>query len=432
MVETRDNIKCSGYEQATFTVPDVTLKEMLDVIPPHCFQRSALRSSVYILIDLFAIGLIYKTTTLLDALLDSETLRLSSPLSFRLARLILWSVYGYGTGVFGSALWIIAHECGHRAFSESKLICDTVGLIIHTTLGVPYFSWRISHGLHHAFTGHISKDQAHVPLTRSQFGLQPLDPVQEDPYGSWVTEEGKSALWEALGEAPIVTAIRFASYMLSAWPLYLLVNFHGPEHYPKGSNHFNPNAIMFKPHQYWEVVCSNVAMALWAAGLVAWASKYGVWEVFVLYGVPYLWINHGIVIATSLHHTDPHLPHYREAEFTFTRGALATYDRFMYGDNLLGRLASYATHGISNNHVVHHVCSKIPHYHAWEASVALRKFLRSRGIKTEGAPVNYTETFRVWTACRFVEDDGDIVFYKNAQGIAQMRPISKEHSEVDK
>jgi len=34
-------------EQGTFVVPDITIKDLLDAIPAHCFKRSALKSSVY-------------------------------------------------------------------------------------------------------------------------------------------------------------------------------------------------------------------------------------------------------------------------------------------------------------------------------------------------------------------------------------------------
>ena len=37
-----------------------------------------------------------------------------------------------------TGLWVVAHECGHRAFSDSELICDVVGLVLHSALLVPY------------------------------------------------------------------------------------------------------------------------------------------------------------------------------------------------------------------------------------------------------------------------------------------------------
>lgn len=52
---------------------------------------------------------------------------------------------------------------------------------------------------------------------------------------------------------------------------------------------FDPSAVMFKPHQFWQVVWSNIGIAIWIGGLTAWASQRGFWEVLTLYIVPYLW-----------------------------------------------------------------------------------------------------------------------------------------------
>ncbi|KAF8178399.1 hypothetical protein K438DRAFT_1978021 [Mycena galopus ATCC 62051] len=31
--------------------------------------------------------------------------------------------------------------------------------------------------------------------------------------------------------------------------------------------------------------------------------------------------------------------------------------------------------------------------------------------------------YRVFRECKFMEDEGDVVFYKNARGLAKMRPV---------
>ena len=36
---------------------------------------------------------------------------------------------------------MIAHECGHQAFSKWQPVNDGVGLVLHSCLLVPYFSW---------------------------------------------------------------------------------------------------------------------------------------------------------------------------------------------------------------------------------------------------------------------------------------------------
>ena len=82
--------------------------------------------------DFFLIAGIYKSTTYLDALINPETLPLPHPLLYPFARLALWSLYGFATGLVATGLWVIAHECGHQAFSESKFINNAVGWVLHS------------------------------------------------------------------------------------------------------------------------------------------------------------------------------------------------------------------------------------------------------------------------------------------------------------
>jgi omega-6 fatty acid desaturase (delta-12 desaturase) len=144
-------------------------------------------------------------------------------------------------------------------------------------------------------------------------------------------------------------------------------------------------------------------------------------------------VNHWLVLITFLQHTDPLLPHYRAPEFTFPRGALATLDRTLLGDlgSLMGWIGATATHGISETHVLHHVSSKIPHYNAWEASDALRERLAKDGIVLQGRPGGWAEVYRVFRECKFVEDEGNILFYKNAYGLAATRPVFSDRSPND-
>uniref|UniRef100_A0A8H8CHF9 Fatty acid desaturase domain-containing protein n=1 Tax=Psilocybe cubensis TaxID=181762 RepID=A0A8H8CHF9_PSICU len=347
-----DNVSTSA-EQSIYRVPDISIKDLLEAIPAHCFKRSALKSSLYIAWDLLVIFCLHRAIVYLNSYIDPAYITLPSSRLYTAVHICLWSVYAFWAGLFGTGLWVIGHECGHKAFSESKAINDSVGWILHSALGVPYYSWRISHAQHHALNAHMTKDQIFVPKTRSQVGLPPLDISREDAFGSRVTAEVKREMYEALGDSPIGAILSPATYL----------------------------------------------------------------------------------------HTDPLLPHYRGREFTFARGVLATLDRNLLGDfgSVISWIGCHATHGISETHVVHHVCSKIPHYNAWEASAAVKKKLSEAGVRIpiQGAPGGWSELFRVYKECKFVEDEGDIVFYKNAYGLAQMRPempsrdISDSGVEVD-
>lgn len=80
--------------------------------------------------DAILLACFYKAVKSADPLID--TLPLPSPYLYTAARFALWSVYGFAAGLVATGLWVIAHECGHQAFSESKTINNTVGWILHS------------------------------------------------------------------------------------------------------------------------------------------------------------------------------------------------------------------------------------------------------------------------------------------------------------
>ncbi|KAG9086222.1 hypothetical protein FRC07_013143 [Ceratobasidium sp. 392] len=235
-------------------------------------------------------------------------------------------------------------------------------------------------------------------------------------------------MMEAIGDSPLGAALGVFALLLFGWPLYLLMNISGQKSYPKWTNHFMPGGALFAPHQYNQILWSDFGVFLWLGTLVCWSMKRNFLEMFTVYFVPYLWVNHWLIMITFLQHTDPLLPHYRASAFTFTRGALSTLDRNLLGGvgfvaSITGWLGATLTHGISETHVLHHVSSKIPHYHAWEASSHLKARLARAGYSHEGRPGTWGEVYRVWRECKFIEDEGDVVFYKNARGLAVRQAV---------
>ena len=68
-----------------------------------------------------------------------------------------------------TGIWVIAHECGHHAFTPHKQLNNVVGFIFHTMLLVPYFSWQYTHAQHHARTNNLEEDTNHLP--RMKFAI---------------------------------------------------------------------------------------------------------------------------------------------------------------------------------------------------------------------------------------------------------------------
>ncbi len=79
-------------------------------MPPHCFRRSLLRSSAYLAADCAMAVALYMAVRALDAL----------PMPFGGARLLLWTLYTLAQGAVCTGIWVVAHECGHGAFSDVR------------------------------------------------------------------------------------------------------------------------------------------------------------------------------------------------------------------------------------------------------------------------------------------------------------------------
>ena len=108
--------------------PPFTLKDLRAAIPAHCFERSAVKSLLYLGRDLLLVAAFGYAASFIDTLLPEA------------ARYIAWPVYWYMQGLVLTGVWVLAHECGHQAFSDSALLNDTVGWVLHSALLVPYFS----------------------------------------------------------------------------------------------------------------------------------------------------------------------------------------------------------------------------------------------------------------------------------------------------
>ncbi|KAF7731006.1 hypothetical protein EC973_001052 [Apophysomyces ossiformis] len=362
-------------------IPEFTIKEIRDAIPQHCFRRDTFRSFTYVFHDLAIIAALGYLATYIDTL--------PSPL----ARVTLWPLYWIAQGIVATGVWVIGHECGHQAFSPSKAINNSVGIVLHSLLLVPYHSWKISHSRHHKATGHMSKDQVFLPPTRSQIGLPPRD---KDPEG-----DGPHSIFE---ESPLFMLWNMFLMFTFGWPLYLLKNVSGQK-YPGWASHFNPYCAIYDASQYWEVFQSAIGVFIAIGGLFYISSFVGSLAMIKFYVIPYLFVNFWLVLITYLQHTHPELPHYRENVWNFQRGAALTVDRSY------GTIIDYFHHHISDTHVAHHFFSTMPHYHAEEATHHIKKVL-GKHYKFDPTPIPVA-LWQSWKACRFVEDDGDVVFYKN-------------------
>ncbi|KAH9827610.1 Delta(12) fatty acid desaturase [Teratosphaeria destructans] len=332
-----------------------TIRELRLAIPDHCFHRSAWKTSAYILRDAaLSIGLLLVASWI-------------PSLQNGFLRAIAWATYGFFQGLVFTGIWIIAHECGHRALFEHDTTNAAVGFVLHSILLVPFFSWKYSHASHHRYTNHMEKDTAFVPHT--------VQTIQKR--SAW-----RVAVSEMGEDAPFFSLINLFGHQLIGWPLYLF--FHvttGPKsgrNDPAAPepiwlrNHFNPWSNLFTPQQRFGVFLSDIGIVTTLAILAIAGAEMGASKIFLFYGVPYLWVNHWIVAITYLHHNHANVEHFGPETWTYEKGALSTIDRDF------GFIGRHLFHHIIDSHVIHHTFSRIPFYHAEEATEAIKPLLGDR------------------------------------------------------
>ncbi|KAF2016425.1 hypothetical protein BU24DRAFT_441578 [Aaosphaeria arxii CBS 175.79] len=395
-----------------FEIPDYTIKDIRDAIPPHCFERSAARSLFYVFRDIFMLGTCF---TVCYNFITPEYVPSYA------ARTALWAAYTVFQGLVGTGLWVLAHECGHQAFSPSKTLNDTVGWICHSALLVPYFSWKISHGKHHKATGHMERDMVFVPKTRELYATRVSRLVHQ--------------IHELTEETPLATAIHLFGQQIAGWQLYLFANVTGhnfherqPEGKGKGKgngffggvNHFFPSSPIYEKKDEHLILLSDLGLAI-TLGFVCWVGKnFGWTNIFVWYVIPYFWVHHWLVFITYLQHTDPQLPHYDAKTWTYTRGAAATIDREF------GFIGRTLFHGIIETHVLHHYISSIPFYHADEATEAIKKVMgKHYRSDTKDGSIGFLKA--IWKSARMcqwvepsLEAEGEgkgVLFFRNRNGL---------------
>ena len=267
-----------------FEVPDYAIGDIHKAIPKHCFERSAATGLYYVARDIVSLAV---TFYLFNRFLTPENVP-STPL-----RAGLWFVYTVIQGLFATGLWVLAHECGHQSFSESKILNDTVGFICHSSLLVPYFSWKISHGKHHKATGHMERDMVFVPSTKEEYCSRRGYMLHQ--------------LNELTEETPIATAYHLITQQLFGWPMYLITNVTGHNKhevqregrgigkhngFSGGVNHFDPASPLYEAKDAKLILLSDLGLLI-TGSVLFWVGKnYGWANVLVWYFAPYLWVNH--------------------------------------------------------------------------------------------------------------------------------------------
>ena len=340
------NIYFSGLKGQALAIKlsDIpSIKEFRAVIPKRYFKCKTTTSLRY----LFQSGFIQAVLVLIG---------LSIPFTPKM--IPIWILYALLSGTNAMGFWVIAHECGHGAFSQNRALETTTGYLLHSLLLVPYFSWQRSHAVHHRFTNNVTNGETHVPLVINGNGLKEK-----------IGGEKEMAFSLSIGKTNY-GILQLVLHLIFGWPAYLLTGSTGGIKHGT-SNHFWPKRPFSKTlwPSIWakKVWISDIGVSLTIIGLVSLIHIYGIFPIMGLYVGPLLVVNCWLVIYTWLHHTDTDVPHLSNKEFSFMRGAFLSIDR------PYGKILDFLHHNIGSSHVVHHVCPTIPHYHAKEATFLIKK-----------------------------------------------------------
>ncbi|KAK3281139.1 Delta(12)-fatty-acid desaturase [Cymbomonas tetramitiformis] len=335
-----DDIILSGLQGKALKINEWPSKsELLGCIPKHCFKKDTVRSMYH--------AAVCTAMTVACGLIGYYLIPM------KLAFAPVWAAYAAVTGTVATGCWVIAHECGHMAFSDNKILQDTVGYILHTALLVPYFSWQRSHAVHHSKTNHLSEGETHVPYVQGQ-----------------KKGDGTMARREKFGDT-IYGTVRLLTHLIFGWPAYLIAGATGGP--VRGvTNHFLPFMGAEGKHKLFpgqwtaKVYWSDLGIVGFLGLLGYWAAQVGAAKVALVYGAPLCFTNIWLVLYTWLQHSDTDIPHYDGDDWNFVKGALCTVDR------PYGAVLDFLHHRIGSTHVAHHVNSAIPHYHALEATNAIK------------------------------------------------------------
>jgi omega-6 fatty acid desaturase (delta-12 desaturase) len=207
--------------------PKFSLKDIKDAIPAHCFERNLWTSLYHLFSDLLIIAVFGYLATWIG----------NNNIFPDWSTYILWPIYWYAQGSVMTGVWVMSHECGHQAFSDSEFVNNVVGTIFHSLLLVPYHSWRITHGKHHNNTGSCENDEVFAPATRTDWAH------------------------EMLRETPLAQLWGIIVMLSVGWmPGYLVYNATGPAKYRgKNANHFSPTAEFFTKEDYWLIIQTDIA-----------------------------------------------------------------------------------------------------------------------------------------------------------------------------
>ncbi|CAF3783767.1 unnamed protein product [Rotaria sordida] len=347
-IKSNDNQQSDLTSLSTLPHRLPTLSEIKLKIPSHCFRPTVRQSMSYVIKDIIYVILTFIVMYQIQNIFKYGFL--------------FFPIYWCIQGTLYTSLFVLGHDCGHGSFSSYQLLNDIIGTILHTWILAPYYTWKLTHNKHHKNTCNIDKDEIFYP----QRGIY-YEPSLLDDILFWFPGIG--------------------------W-FYYLINGYAP----RTINHFNPFESLFYSRHFIGA-CSSLGTYLGMCYLMyLYASSFGFINLLVYHLIPVFIFACYMVIITMLHHTEIDIPWYADSEWNNVKGQLSTIDRnYGYVHSVL--------HSIGT-HQIHHLFTKVPHYHLEEATIHFRKaFPDLVRCNDESILFAFTRMFKIFLQQRSIEDD---------------------------
>ncbi|KAF5364930.1 hypothetical protein D9758_008181 [Tetrapyrgos nigripes] len=325
-------------------------------VPKHLFKRSTTKSLFYILQHL-VITMGTKINDFVEFVMERIVSFLGSGelaevFVGKVVSTVMWLLYWGWQGMAFAGIWCLGHEAGHDGLSEYRWFNHLSGILLHTFVLTPFYSWRTTHRSHHKATNNMERDETYMPPTRKDFKL---------PDGKIAV---KMDYQEVLEETPGFTLFK----------LFVRQFFHnrkGNRRYPpytSVSTRYIPPVfrisgleVVVRPlpplisalqtrrkKKYYHVEYSDYQYVGSSGFIRKTQWKEGIRGA----------LFNALAVPTQL------------KEWTFSRGALATVDRPLFG--WVGRVL---LHNISTDHVAHHFFASVPFYNLPEVTEAIKPVL---------------------------------------------------------
>ncbi|WP_137702058.1 fatty acid desaturase [Marimonas lutisalis] len=269
-------------------------------------------------------------------------------------------------GLFGVRVYMIQHDCMHRAFFASRRMNDIVGTLISPISMTPYQATKYNHNLHHAHVGDLDHREAF------EIDIMTIEEYRNAPLGR--------RLWYRFYRSP------FTLLVVGPFVLYLILR-RFPRH-------------AFKTG-IWDVVLHDLAILAYFAGLY-WAAGWA--GVLVLLGSIYVGATFGAVIPYVVHNFEQ-VYWGRKPDYTYEKGALQGSSVLRFGD-LFDRLTLNIAY-----HDLHHLNANIPCYN-------LKRCFEEAGDLLHSYEIGFREAMSCYGWKLYDEQSRRMVTFAAARGAA--------------